>query len=64
MSDDHHGRRTEEQPCWPEPWTRFSARASGHRTIFCWLHTFGSSGGGRIASTAFTLHDHEVSLEY
>jgi hypothetical protein len=26
ISDDHHGRRNEEQPCWPEPWTRFSAR--------------------------------------
>jgi hypothetical protein len=40
------------------------AEASGHRTVFCCPHTFGSSGGGRITSTAARLHDHEVSLEY
>jgi hypothetical protein len=48
----------------PPPATQVYAEASGHRTIFCCPHTFGSSGGGRIASMAFTLHDHEVSLEY
>jgi hypothetical protein len=48
----------------PPPALQVYAEASGHRTIFCCPHTFGSSGGGRIASTAFTLHDHEVSLEY
>ena len=41
------------------------AEASGHRTIFCCPHTFGSSGGGRITSTASTrCPHHEVSLEY
>jgi Aminoacyl-tRNA editing domain len=26
MIGDHHGRTAKEQPCWPEPWTRLSAR--------------------------------------
>jgi hypothetical protein len=48
----------------PPPAIQVYAEASGHRTIFCCPHTFGSSGGGRVTSTAATLHDHEVSLEY
>ncbi len=47
----------------PPPAIQVYAEASGHRTIFCCPHTFGSSGGGRITSTA-AQHDHEVSLEY
>ena len=27
------------------------AEASGHRTVFCCPHTFGSSGDGRVTST-------------
>jgi hypothetical protein len=45
------------------PAIQVHAEASGHRTIFCCPHTFGSSSGGRITSTA-TQHDHKVSLEY
>jgi hypothetical protein len=26
MTGDHRGRTAGEQLCWPEPWTRFSAR--------------------------------------
>jgi hypothetical protein len=47
----------------PPPAIQVHAEASGHRTIFCCPHTFGSSSGGRITSTA-TQHDHKVSLEY
>ena len=49
MSDDHHGRRAEE-PCWPEPWTTFSARtahsarAPGALSLF--LCEAGSGPGG------------------
>src|SRR6266851_5697760 len=39
------------------------AEASGHRTVFCCPHTFGSSGGGRVTSTAVAPHDYEVPLE-
>ena len=48
----------------PPPAIQVYAEASGHRTIICCPHTFGSSGGGRITSTAAKPHDHEVSLEY
>jgi len=48
----------------PPPVIQVYAEGSGHRTIFCCPHTFGSSGGGRITSMPATLHDHEVSLEY
>jgi hypothetical protein len=34
----------------------FVVEASGHRTVFCCPHTFGSSGGGRVTSTATTPH--------
>jgi hypothetical protein len=33
MIDDHHGRTAGEQLCWPEPWTRFSARTSHHAAL-------------------------------
>jgi len=48
----------------PPPALQVYAEASGHRTIFCCPHTIGSSGDGRVASTASTQRDHEVSLEY
>ena len=48
----------------PPPALQVYAEASGHHTIFCCPHTFGSAGGGRITSTTVTLHDHEVLLEY
>jgi hypothetical protein len=36
----------------PPPALQVYAEGNGHRTIFCWLHTFGSSGGGRTTSTS------------
>ena len=39
----------------PPPAIQVYAEASGHRTVFCCPHNFGSSGGGRITSTA-TAH--------
>jgi hypothetical protein len=48
----------------PPPATQVYAEPSGHRTIFCCPHTFGSSGGGRVTSTVPKQPDHEVSLEY
>jgi hypothetical protein len=48
----------------PPPALQVYAEGSGHRTIFCCPHTFGSSGGGRITSMPARLHHHEVSLEY
>ena len=47
----------------PPPAIQVYAEASGHRTIFCCPHTFGSLGGSRATSTAAAQHDHEVSLE-
>jgi hypothetical protein len=35
----------------PPPAIQVYAEASGHRSVFCCPHTFGSSGGGRITST-------------
>jgi hypothetical protein len=48
----------------PLPAIQIYAEASGHRTVFCCPHTFGSSGGGRVTSTAAPPYGHEVSLEY
>jgi hypothetical protein len=48
----------------PPPAIQVYAEASGHRTIVCCPHTFGSSSGGRITPTPAAQHGHEVSLEY
>jgi len=48
----------------PPPVIQVYAEASGHRAVFCCPHTFGSSGGGRITSTAAAPRGYEVSLEY
>jgi hypothetical protein len=33
MTGDHRGGTSGQQLCWPEPWTRFSARTGGHREV-------------------------------